>query len=428
MGGAPRPRVSVGHTVKLRPYQANAAEAILGHWKRGTRSVCLVAPTGAGKTVCAAAVMQREACLAVAHRRDLVEQLADVFVGHFGEAAVGVLMAGRKPNPEARIQVGTAQTLLARGSRPDVERMFWDECQHAVCDEWLELARAFPNAKFLGATATPERADGTPLGDVCDAMVVAAHYSELIAAGHLVPARVFRPHKDVGSNRALSPLVAWQRYGNGSQAFAFCSRVETAEADAKEFRDAGVAARCISAETPSADRRAWLGAFRRGDLRVITNVATMTEGIDVPEARCAILAHDYGFLAAYLQSCGRVLRASAGKLDAIILDLVGSSERHLSPSMDRTYSLEGRPIRPRIPRGTPEARESFRQDTLDVSLVESTVTLSAPAPAFDLEQRRRVYDTLRAESIALGRSSSDAAVRYRDRFGEYPPLSWRERA
>ena len=410
-----------------REYQSEAAAAILAHWRRGARSVCLVGPTGSGKTEIAMAIMTRGSCLAVAHRRDLVAQLADVLAARFGKDSVGVLMAGRKQNPSARIQVGTVQTLPARGVRPDVEKLFWDEVHHAPSAEWRALAVAYPNARFVGATATPERSDGTPLGDICEEMVVAASYSSLIAAGHLVPARVFQPREFLGSDLATSPLHAWQRYGNGAQAFVFCMRVEIAETVARSFRGAGVSAQCIAAETPHAIRVARLDAFRAGKLRVITNVATMTEGIDVPDARCCILAHDHHHVSGYLQECGRVLRASPGKLDAIILDLVGSSHRHGSPSDDRTYSLEGRPIRRVLSRDAAVAREEFVQETRNLDLVEArSATLTAPAAA-DAKDRRAVFEALRSDADLRGLPRSTAAIRYRDRFGEYPPVAWRER-
>jgi superfamily II DNA or RNA helicase len=68
----------------LRPYQEQAAAAVLREWEAGRRSTLLAMATGCGKTEVFLAVLQREQeagrlgrALIIAHREELVDQPAD---------------------------------------------------------------------------------------------------------------------------------------------------------------------------------------------------------------------------------------------------------------------------------------------------------------------------------------------------------------
>lgn len=329
----------------LRDYQERAVRETREHWASGARSVCLVAPTGAGKTRMGEELIDgADPVLWCAHRRELVTQTHKRLAQRFGSRAVGMVLSGEREQPAARIQVGTVQTLLARGARPPGRRLVLDEAHHYEADEWAALVQAYPEAHVLGLTATPQRQDGRPLGDTFQQLVVSASYSELIAANYLVPARVHRPSRYLGNDLAQDPVAAWLALSEGSRTFMFCSRVIAAYAWAKRFRRAGVRAEVIEGETPTRAREETLALFAKGTVRVIVNVNTMTEGVDVPEARTVLLARSFGHVGGYIQAVGRALRSAPNKPDMILIDLVGASIRHGLPTKDREYSLEGRAI------------------------------------------------------------------------------------
>jgi DNA repair protein RadD len=297
----------------LRPYQRKTVDAVRSHWSSRTRSVCVVAPTGAGKTRMGEELLGDETAVWCAHRRELITQTAKRLRTRLGKANVGIVMPGEYANPNARVQVATVQTLLARGERPRATVLVLDEAHHYAADDWRQLVSAYPKARTLGLTATPERRDGEPLGDIFGELVVSASYSELVAGGFLVPARVHRPATSLGNDLAQDPVSAWHAYSEGSRAFLFCGRVADAHAWAKKFRDAGVRAAVIEASTAKAEREETLSLFARGVVRVVVNVNTMTEGIDVPEARTIILARAFGHVGGYLQVAGRGLRPAKDK-------------------------------------------------------------------------------------------------------------------
>jgi hypothetical protein len=64
-------------------------------------------------------------------------------------------------------------------------------------------------------------------------------------------------------------------------------------------------------------------------------------GWDLPAVSCAILARPTLSLSMYLQQCGRVLRPSLGKVDALILDHTGNTKYHGFVEQPREWTLEG---------------------------------------------------------------------------------------
>ena len=75
----------------LRPYQIQAKDAVLSEWSEGHRKTLLVLPTGTGKTVVFAKVVEDRVnnggrALVLAHRGELLSQAADKIMDASGMA------------------------------------------------------------------------------------------------------------------------------------------------------------------------------------------------------------------------------------------------------------------------------------------------------------------------------------------------------
>jgi DNA repair protein RadD len=328
----------------LRDYQQRAVDAVIRLGASGCRRICLVAPTGSGKTrmgveFVSRAVRAGRRVLWLCHRDELQTQAAEAIGTEVGAEHVGIYGEPSEPDDPPLVTVATVQS-LARGGTPEPSLTILDEAHHYQAAQWGEVARRYPVSALLGLTATPERADGRPLGDLFDGMIVAAHYSELIAGGYIVPCRVQVPVIALDSGTiAQLPLQAYREYGEGRSGFLFSESIESAEQHAADFRAAGIPAACISERTPRSERRAMVAGLASGVWRILTNVYALTEGVDVPAASVCILARGCGHVSPYLQMVGRVLRSAPGKRDALLLDLQGVALKHGSPTEDRDYSL-----------------------------------------------------------------------------------------
>lgn len=359
--------MSGGDPMTLRDYQSRALEAVeaihaAATDPKGRRVVCVV-PTGGGKSVIGREWARRQVergrrGLVLAHRIELLSQMA----GHLSAVGVGssIIAPGYPSNPYAPVQIASLDTLVARGEVPQADWILPDECHHLAAETWRPVIEAQPEAEVMGLTATPQRGDGKPLGDIFGSMVIGAQYSELIRAGHLTRCRVYRPDRFLGANKrqpgggfqapgatgfAQKPLDGWMAHARGKRGFVFCRSVKDAEQLARDLCAAGERAANVDGKMAASERARRMAAFASGEINILTNVFVLTEGVDVPDAEVCMLACACSNAANYLQRVGRVLRVSPGKREAMLIDLPGVSWEHGLPTSDRDYALDGRAIR-----------------------------------------------------------------------------------
>jgi DNA repair protein RadD len=188
----------------LRAYQTAVVTEIDAAVAAGKRKLLLVAPTGSGKTVIAAAVIQksleqRKRVLFLAHRRELIFQASRKL--HAIGCDHGILLPGFPPRLHEPLQVASIATLHARAVRtmkmelPEADLVVLDEAHHARAKTYAKLLDSYPAAVILDLTATPCRADGLGLGNTFEALIECPPVQELIDAGFLVPTVVYAPSR-----------------------------------------------------------------------------------------------------------------------------------------------------------------------------------------------------------------------------------------
>jgi superfamily II DNA or RNA helicase len=315
--------------IELRDYQAGGIERLRflvnqHHKKR----LLLVGPCGMGKghiiaSLLASCVAKGNRALAIAHRVELIEDLADRVCRH--GFMPGVVMAGHPPHPERPVQVASIQT-LARREKPVADLVIIDEAHHSTASSYLKVLEHYPEAVVIGLTATPCRLGGQPLGDVFTNMVEPIRSAELVDRGLLVPVKGFayddpklnllkRSGGDFVNNELAAMVDVAKVRGNvvqqyllrapGSRALVFAVNVEHAKKLAEEFKGRGVAAEQLDCDTPREERAAMFARFKSGATRVLCQCQLFTEGIDVPAIETVILARPTASLSLALQMIGR---------------------------------------------------------------------------------------------------------------------------
>src|SRR5215471_7997944 len=164
-----------------RPYQYEAVAALLAATARGVHRPLLVLPTGTGKTIVFALLVQRRRgrSLILAHRDELIQQAVDKLQLVDPTIPLGVVQAARDEHTAPTV-VASVQTLSRRPRLtrlvPDFQTIVIDEAHHAPAPTYrriLEYCRAWrPDGPLVvGVTATPARGDHHSLRQVFDSIV-----------------------------------------------------------------------------------------------------------------------------------------------------------------------------------------------------------------------------------------------------------------
>lgn len=347
--------------MELRDYQKDAMARVRAEMATGARRIALVAPTGAGKTVLAAHLIQgaaaaRAKVLFLAHRKELIDQAAAKLralgLRH------GVIMAGHLET-DAAIQVASVQTLVRR-QVPDAEFVIVDECHHATASSYSTILGEVPRATVLGLTATPWRTDGSSLADLFESSVLVATPAELVARRFLVPVVGFtydRPdlsgvkvvagdYDDAAAGEVMRARVLldrvverWREQAGGLPTVVFACTIAHSKELVQSFRAAGVVAEHLDGTTPKPEREAILARLRSGETQVVGNVGVLTEGWDEPRVGCVVLARPTKSVGLYLQMVGRGRRPAPGKEVLRLHDHTGCVLEHGEADDERSWGL-----------------------------------------------------------------------------------------
>jgi hypothetical protein len=214
---------------------------------------------------------------------------------------------------------------------------------------------------LLGFTATPFRSDGKSLGEIYKKMAYVYSLRQAISAGWLAEVRGYRVVTQTSlanvaiaggdfnkieleatintpeRNKAI--IEAWQKWGESRSTVVFVAGIAHAKALAEAFMGSGVSSAAVWGDDP--DRAAKLQAFREGGIKVLVNCNVLTEGVDIPQISCVILARPTQSSVLFTQMVGRSTRLCPGKTDAVILDVVDISGGHSLCTLPTLMGLPG---------------------------------------------------------------------------------------
>ena len=379
--------------MQLRPYQSLLHDQINAAWRDGHRNVLAVSPTGSGKTVLFAHVVQEErnSAIVLAHRAELVaqmslalarEQVCHRIIGPKGlvRLCVNAHIAELRMSfydPNAKTGVASVQSVT---SYKDECRWFdqvalWvlDEAHHLCRDNAFGKAVArFPNARGLGVTATPGRADGKGLGrhadGLMDVMVRGPTPRELIDMGYLSKYKIFAPPSNLNladvhvtasgdfnpielreatkRSTVLGDIVEhYVKHVNGKSGLTFADSVENATDIVRRFREAGVKAEVLTGKTPDILRSNIIKQFKRKEILQIVSVALIDEGFDCPGVEVVSDGAATESFNRFAQRFGRGMRILEGKDYMVYFDHVGNTLLHGLPDARREWTLDRRDLK-----------------------------------------------------------------------------------
>lgn len=359
-------------SIQLRPYQLEALRTVEAKFVQGITRQAISAPTGAGKTIMFAELINRRqhlgCSLVLAHRDELVQQAIDKIKVVIPNAQVGKVKAESNES-SAPIVVASVQT-LSRDSRlqqltSDFQTIIVDEAHHAAAFTYCKILsylgclgelgegeqKKERNPLLLGVSATLERADKAALGEIFQEVVYQIDLLHLIENQYLVDLSAqrieikgFNADNVSASNgdlvesqlaEAMTKANApWQvaeafiSYASERKAIVFTPSVKLAEDTAECLQEQGVSAEALSGNTEARLRHNILGRLKSGATQVVVNCGVLTEGFDEPSVDCVVVARPTKSKSLFIQMIGRGTRPYFNKKNCLILDCVGASAKH----------------------------------------------------------------------------------------------------
>ena len=342
---------------QLRPYQAEAKQAILTAWDEGFRKTLLVLPTGCGKTIVFSSVTETQVnkghrVLIMAHRGELLEQAADKLKAASGIDSVLEKAESTSLGSMFPVTVGSVQSLaqakrLARFPSDYFQDIIVDEAHHCLSDSYKNILEHFPDANILGVTATPDRGDRRNLGEFFDSLAYEYSMVDAIHEGYLSPikAQTIPLELDIGDvgisngdfsasdiGNVLEPYLyqiaekMWE-YCHGRKTVVFLPLIATSQKFCSILNET-TGLRAAEINGKSTDRAEILSDFENGKYDVLCNSMLLTEGWDCPSVDCIIVLRPTKIRALYQQMVGRGMRLSPGKENLLLLDFLWLSEKH----------------------------------------------------------------------------------------------------
>lgn len=298
----------------------------------------LYAPTGAGKTEIAMAMLQmaseKERRAAMALDRIVLCDQTSKRLDKYG-IPHGVLQSGHwRYRPHEKIQVCSAQTLEKRGL-PGVSLLIIDEC-HDQRKQLIDFLREHPQVYGIGLSASPFTKG---LASTYTRVVSATTTAKLVQIGRLVPLKVFiakqidmKGSKKVGGEYSSDEASArgmritgdvvteWQKmttlhFGGPRKTIVFCANVAHGADLAAKFAEAGFNFLAISYLSDEDFKKEAIADFGKPDTKIHGLIACdiLTKGFDVPDVMIGVSARPFAkSFSSHVQQMGRVMRAIMG--------------------------------------------------------------------------------------------------------------------
>lgn len=335
----------------LRPYQAEAVNAVFRTWKTG-RGTYIVLPTGTGKTVIFSTIAAKLAAdgkrvLIVAHRDELIKQAAQKLLDCTG-IRCGIEKAALRSNGES-VVAGSVQSLKRKrlAELPEFDAVIIDEAHHAAAATYQTVLEHWPQALILGVTATPDRSDRKSLESVFGPIAFEYTFERALKEGYLAPIRVEKIQLEInlhgtekngdfqceGVADALEPYLT--QIGQiirtkcaDRKTVVFLPLRRTAWMFTEYLQKIGVKAVSVDGSMSDEDRERVLNRFISGECSVICNAMLLSEGWDCPQVDCVIVLRPTRSRSLYMQMVGRGTRVCEGKEDLLLLDFLWLSDKY----------------------------------------------------------------------------------------------------
>lgn len=255
----------------------------------------------------------------------------------------------------ASVQSLTSRDRLLKFDPSRFKLVLVDEAHHVVAPGYLRVLRHFnldakraDSPSLVGVSATFSRFDGLRLGAAIDEIVYHRDYIDMISekwlsdvvfttveskadissvrSGHNGDFRAGELSRAVNTDQVNEITVrSWLAHASDRKStLVFCVDLAHVASLARKFREHGLDARFITGDTSNVERGQTLDAFRKREFPVLVNCGVFTEGTDIPNVDCVVLARPTKSRNLLVQMIGRGMRLFPGKKNCHVIDMVSS--------------------------------------------------------------------------------------------------------
>jgi len=359
----------------LREYQKKAIVAIIEKFKANDKTL-LRMPTGTGKTVVFAYISylflrSSKKVLILQNRRNLVFQTAKAFQNAIGIES-NIIMGSDMRLSNTNMTVATVQTLKSKTKRfklflKSIDLVIIDECHYGLSNTYCSLYEQLHiNAKVLGVTATPKKANQEALAGyfkktiwhtLFDCIIEINKECVFEERGFICPPKVCRTtdfeFKDIrqysDSEKKKQYHLVVQDYlsqAKGKQVIVFADSLSDSELLSGLFRDNGIFSvhigsnYCIGVDGSQQKRIVVFEQISNNKALVICNKDILIAGYDVPNISGVFIVRSVGNMMSYRQMTGRGNRIKDDKKQYLLFDYGGNVKRFGLPNKTVAWSLQ----------------------------------------------------------------------------------------
>ncbi|CAM3514364.1 DEAD/DEAH box helicase [Parendozoicomonas haliclonae] len=374
---------------QLRPYQRDAVQAVVRHFRKTSDPALIVLPTGAGKSLVISELgrIARGRVLVLAHVKELVEQNHGKYESYGLKASIFSAGLGRKEASE-QVVFGSVQSVVRNLSSFETEGeaakftlLVIDECHRVSLEKdssyhkvISQLKSQNPQLKVLGLTATPYRLG---LGWLYNSYVPEGEKGKLrteqerffkncvyelplpwmVDNGYLTPPQMIDapvawydfsllPRTNLGGFREGDMNQLLKGEGRATKAIIqqviklsderqgvmiFAATVEHAKEVLGYLPESESA--LVIGDTPGPERDQLIQRFKERELKYLVNVSVLTTGFDAPHVDVIAILRPTESVSLYQQIVGRGLRLSEGKEDCLVMDFAGNNFSIFAPEI-----------------------------------------------------------------------------------------------
>lgn len=363
--------------IRLRDYQEECIQTVLDGRDKGLSRMAVQLPTGTGKSIIQATLIERlladgQAALVVPFDHLVDNALRNLHL-LFDDFDLGIVKAKRNEY-DKRVNILSVQTATRENRMAPLRKRYKllivDEMHYFLSKKWRAVLDELvaDDGIIIGFSATILRSDRQSLAAVFGQLVYQKPLWEMIAKGWLAPLKGVRLDAQIDldsvkqtagdfDDNALASILSteqclellydgWQQQAKDRITIAFTPTIKMAVECAQYWTERGVSADwvCGAGEIlPQKEMERKIEAFETGKTQILFNSAKLVVGFDHPPIGCVYIIRPTRSQTWYIQMAGRGTRLCAPdvyaqcigplkdrvlpqKDDCLILDVGGATE------------------------------------------------------------------------------------------------------